>query len=538
MSPLKKEDNIRKVRWKAWSTKQRILINEVKKNYSYAGSKGADVFSLFAKQQKICDWKIISQKTSIPRHTCSTMWCKIKNRYAKLLLLLQSGKLTLSEIKSDPNVNMYFDGSLTFLDPYCKTFTETDLPPSVNKWGSNLVLHLKNKHGSKVKGIISHFDIIEMLIERQKENNNELDIEDDDIHYLQKTIKKLINYKLNKVINNQSNTVDKKIKLLQCKVKDAVNEDTSSNKIIEVESTINKDDSWDDENISLQDLKKVIQMKLHGGSMMRGNSKEENIKNATINKSLEHEHIINENGTYEENTALSNLKNVMNLHSEVILKDEFEVESIKENTVMEINDDTCKKNRSLEIMNKNINLHSEVMLIDDFKEEIVENDTECDTMVAESTIDDVWDEKTFLEYKKKAMKLLHSEVMLEDDIKEESKNSRDERMEVESTISEDEACEEHITLENAVQTNRKELENIEEMSDDKVKKFFKDLGATMSLLLPLEKQEELKSRITNIVIESYNFCIHLGVFSILIPVPTLPSKAANIVENAVKKLPM
>ncbi|KAF9412312.1 hypothetical protein HW555_009150 [Spodoptera exigua] len=368
------------------------------------------------------------------------MWCKIKNRYTKLLLLLQSGKLTLSEIKSDPNVNMYFDGSLTFLDPYCKTFTETDLPPSVNKWGSNLVLHFKNKHGSKVK------------------------------------------------------------------VKDAVNEDTSSNKIIEVESTINKDDSWDDENISLQDLKKVIQMKLHGGSMMRGNSKEENIKNATINKSLEHEHIINENGTYEENTALSNLKNVMNLHSEVILKDEFEVESIKENTVMEINDDTCKKNRSLEIMNKNINLHSEVMLIDDFKEEIVENDTECDTMVAESTIDDVWDEKTFLEYKKKAMKLLHSEVMLEDDIKEESKNSRDERMEVESTISEDEACEEHITLENAVQTNRKELENIEEMSDDKVKKFFKDLGATMSLLLPLEKQEELKSRITNIVIERLQSC--------------------------------
>lgn len=109
-----------------------------------------------------------------------------------------------------------------------------------------------------------------------------------------------------------------------------------------------------------------------------------------------------------------------------------------------------------------------------------------------------WKKNRILENKKKAKKLLHSLIVLNDGLKEENiiVNSINERMEDESTI--DDSCKEYMVSETSNLFNNV-MENTEELNDEKVKKFFEDLGDTMSLFLSSEKQEELKSRINEVI---------------------------------------
>lgn len=570
---------------KHWSPLQKALIGEVKRYYPPVYGKALHKPTA----NPICNWKAIAVNLGSTTDRCRTEWSRIKNKYVKLYILIQSGRLKEHDNKSlyPCFIQKYLDGSLKFLDNYYSNVKDCHLPESVNKWGDSILDKIKQRNVAssqrklKKSKLITHDQVKEILLSRDLKT--ELNIEDEDIHNLQKTIQNLINYKLSEVINGNPSALNDKLgenkKMTNSgtvvtidsdsdeNIEDTTEnihhefttidelteknvEDVTTNKSIEVESTINKGNVWEGtiQNLINYKLCKVISdnsnshdvskndiniTNSHGTDITINSKSEENNKvmtenvsaiknyadrktNSILAKIVLNEVMLKDNtmeenikdtqtyesmglsdDDYEDNIPLHKLKNLKNLHSEVILKDDIKEEPIKDATdvTMEVESEKRKE--------KTINLHSEIVLPDDIKEEMIEEKTQATmnvSMEVESTInkDDVLEKNRILENKKKAKKLLHSLIVLNDGLKEENiiVNSINERMEDESTI--DDSCKEYMVSETSNLFNNV-MENTEELNDEKVKKFFEDLGDTMSLFLSSEKQEELKSRINEVI---------------------------------------
>ncbi|XP_022821029.1 general transcriptional corepressor trfA-like isoform X2 [Spodoptera litura] len=472
-----------------WSPQQAALIYEVKRYYPHVVSEDLNKVT----KKPFCNWRAISEKMCLSRTVCSTDWSRIRNKYTKLIILLQSGKITHEDISNNPFLQKYFDGSLKFLNNYCLNVTDADLPGSINKWGNNLVHKIEHdkvlhsqKNRSKCK-IITHDQVKEMLSKRETEKKDVISNEDEDIYYLQRTIQNMINYKLNEFINGNTNTFNKNNKNTNTVITidsdseediegaavnldsevttdDAIEqnvEDAITNETMAVGSTINKDYVWEG---TIQNL---INYKLGGevindnsntlnNKLGKNNNSEENIEYLTVFKRT-----IDKYGARKKNCILENKKKAIKLlPREVMLKDDI----IIEENIMDTNtndsmgvestintDEDYEDNIPLHNLKRLLNKHNEVILEDDDNEEQIEDATTNETMEVESrkNKDDVWvgkiiNERTINEYdawkEKKPLESinLHSEVILTHDIKKENieTNTLDE-----NEINRDDACE-------------------------------------------------------------------------------------------------
>ncbi|CAH1645061.1 unnamed protein product [Spodoptera littoralis] len=472
-----------------WSPQQAALIHEVKKYYPHVVSEDLNK----AAKKPFCNWRAISEKMCLSRSMCSTDWSRIRNKYTKLLILLQSGKITQEDILNNPSVQKYFDGSLKFLNNYCLSVTDADLPGSINKWGNNLVHKIEHgkvlhsqKNRSKCK-IITHDQVKEMLSKRETEKKDVINNEDEDIYYLQRTIQNMINYKLNEFINGNTNTFNKNNKNTNTVITidsdseeniegTAVNsdskvtnddateqndEDAITNETMAVGSTINKDYVWEGtiQNLINYKLGEVINDNSNtlNNKLGKNNNSEENIEYLTVFKRT-----IDKYGARKKNCILENKKKAIPLlHREVMLKDDI----IIEENIMDTNtnesmglestintDEDYEDNIPLHNLKRLLNKHSEVIILeDDNNEEQIEDATTNEAMEVESrkNKDDVWvgkiiNERTINEYdawkEKKPLESinLHSEVILTHDIKKENieTNTLDE-----NEINRDDVCE-------------------------------------------------------------------------------------------------
>lgn len=64
---------------------------------------------------------------------CKRNWTDIKSRYAKLKMLINTGRITEEMALNHPETSKYLDGTLSFLDPYLIDVTEADITSNVNK---------------------------------------------------------------------------------------------------------------------------------------------------------------------------------------------------------------------------------------------------------------------------------------------------------------------------------------------------------------------------------------------------------------------
>ncbi|KAJ8726217.1 hypothetical protein PYW07_000915 [Mythimna separata] len=150
-------------------------------------------------------WRDISKKLSLSTRKCKLQWTRIKMRYAKIMNLINTGKITMESAIANPQTSKFFDGFISFLDPYITYITDDDIPYLIHKSINDIFgLKTNNRTENPVENnprFITHGEVKALLAERRLRGDvvNNIDKE-----YLQTIVDMAVEQKLEELLKDAS----------------------------------------------------------------------------------------------------------------------------------------------------------------------------------------------------------------------------------------------------------------------------------------------------------------------------------------------